>query len=202
MRRFRGTSFLLLNKIDRIPKALLLPLIDSYSRQHDFAEVFPISALTGDGLVPLVENWIARLPQNPPYFPTDQFTDQPERFLAAELIREKAILATREEVPYALAVLIERFEETERLIRIHATLFVERDGQKGILIGKGGAMLKRIGTAARLEIEHLLGTKVYLELFVKVHPNWRQNPALVRQLDWHRQLAQMSAHEIPGNDEP
>jgi GTP-binding protein Era len=202
MRRFRGTSFLLLNKIDRIPKALLLPLIDSYSRQHDFAEVFPISALTGDGLVPLVENWIARLPQNPPYFPTDQFTDQPERFLAAELIREKAIHATREEVPYALAVLIERFEETERLIRIHATLFVERDGQKGILIGKGGAMLKKIGTAARLEIEHLLGTKVYLELFVKVHPNWRQNPALVRQLDWHRQLAQMSAHELPGTDEP
>jgi GTP-binding protein Era len=148
--------------------------------------------MTGEGCFDLVKGWLARLPEAPPYFPPDQFTDQPERFLAAELVREKAIHATREEVPHAIAVLVDSFEEKEDLIKIRATIYVEREGQKGILIGKGGEMIKKIGTLARKEIESILGTRVFLELFVKVQPNWRQNAALVRQLDWHRQLEQLA----------
>jgi len=189
--RFKGPVFLLLNKVDAVSKPLLLPLIDRYRKLSDFAEIFPISARTGEGCLDLVKAWLARLPEALPYFPADQFTDQPERFLAAELVREKAILATREEVPHAIAVLTDSFDETGDLIKIRATIYVERDGQKGILIGKGGEMIKRIGTLARKEIESILGARVFLELFVKVQPNWRQNAAIVRQLDWHRQLEQL-----------
>jgi GTPase len=139
-----------------------------------------------------VESWIARLPENPPYFPLDQFTDQPERFLAAEFVREKAIRVTREEVPYAIAVIVEQFEEKTTLVHVTATIYVEREGQKGILVGKGGATIKKIGMEARLELEKVLGTKIFLELFVKVHANWRQKPGMVRQLDWHHQLERMS----------
>jgi GTPase len=192
VRRFHGPIFLLLNKVDRVRRQLLLPLIEKYAGLYDFAEVFPISALTGDGCPALVESWVARLPESPPYFPADQFTDQPERFLAAELIREKAILATRDEVPHAIAVLVDSFEEKKELVKIRATLYVEREGQKGILIGKGGETMKKIGTQARKEIEAILGAHIFLELFVKVQPNWRQNAVLVRQLDWHRQLEQLS----------
>jgi GTP-binding protein Era len=192
VRRFRGPAYLLLNKVDVIVKQKLLPMIDAYRRACEFAEIFPISALKGDGLALLVESWIASLPENPPYFPSDQFTDQPERFLAAEFIREKAIVATHKEVPYAIAVLVDSFEETEKLVHIRATIYVERDGQKGILIGKGGAMLKKIGTGARKELESLLGTKVFLELYVKVLANWRQRPAIVRQLDWRQQFNQVT----------
>lgn len=192
VRRFHGQVFLLLNKIDQIKKPHLLPLIDHYRREFEFAEIFPISALTGEGTLDLMNAWLARLPEAPPYFPPDQFTDQPERFLAAEIIREKAILTTREEVPYAIAVLLDSFEETENLIRIRATLYVEREGQKGILIGKRGVTMKKIGTEARKELESILGTRIFLELFVKVQPQWRQNPGIVRQLDWHRQLEQLS----------
>jgi len=189
--RFKGPVFLLLNKVDAVSKPLLLPLIERYRKLFDFAEIFPISARTGEGCLDLVKAWLARLPEAPPHFPADQFTDQPERFLAAELVREKAILATREEVPHAIAVLTDSFDETGDLIKIRATIYVERDGQKGILIGKGGEMIKRIGTLARKEIESILGARVFLELFVKVQPNWRQNAAIVRQLDWHRQLEQL-----------
>jgi GTPase len=192
VRRFHGPTFLLLNKVDRVRKQILLPLIERYAALYDFAEVFPISALTGEGCPALVDSWLARLPESPPYFPPDQFTDQPERFLAAELIREKAIVATREEVPHAIAVLVDSFEEKKELVKIRATLYVEREGQKGILIGKRGETMKKIGTQARREIESILGTHVFLELFVKVQPNWRQNSALVRQLDWHRQLEQLA----------
>jgi GTPase len=192
IRRFRGPVFLLLNKVDCVRKPSLLPLIDRYQRDFDFAEIFPISALTGDGCLDLVNGWLARLPEAPPYFPPDQFTDQPERFLAAELVREKAILATREEVPYAIAVLVDNFEEGKDLIRIRATIYVEREGQKGILIGKGGETIKKIGTLARKELESILAAHIFLELFVKVQPNWRQSPSIVRQLDWHRQLEQLS----------
>jgi GTP-binding protein Era len=192
VRRFHGPTFLLLNKVDRVRKQLLLPLIERYAALYDFAEVFPISALTGEGCASLVDSWLARLPESPPYFPPDQFTDQPERFLAAELIREKAIVATREEVPHAIAVLVDSFEEKKELVKIRATLYVEREGQKGILIGKRGETMKKIGTQARREIESILGTHVFLELFVKVQPNWRQNSVLVRQLDWHRQLEQLA----------
>ncbi|MHB8486755.1 MAG: GTPase Era [Candidatus Acidiferrales bacterium] len=192
VKRFSGPAYLLLNKVDRTRKDRLLPLIDRWRREHDFEEIFPISALTGEGTLDLVKSWIARLPEHPAYFPEDQYTDQPERFLAAEIVREKAILLTREELPHAVAVLVDDFEEGEKLLKIRATIYVEREGQKGILIGRGGSMMKEIGTAARKELEELLGVKIFLELFVKVQANWRGNRAMVKQLDWHRQLEQMS----------
>lgn len=192
VKKFSGPAYLLLNKIDRVKKDKLLPLIDRWSREHEFEEVFPVSALRGEGTKELLETWIARLPESPPYFPVDQYTDQPERFLAAEVIREKAIVLTREEVPHAVAVLVDDFEEGEKLLRIRATIYVERDGQKGIMIGRGGAKMKEIGTAARKELETMLGAKIFLEMHVKVQANWRQNRAMVKQLDWRRQLEQMS----------
>jgi GTP-binding protein Era len=191
----KAPAILLLNKVDAVAKERLLPLIEHYSKEHEFVEIIPISALTGDGLEIVLNEIIKRLPENPPYFPPEQYTDQPERFLASEIVREKAIVASRQEVPYAIAVLVDSFEEGAKLIRIRATIYVERDGQKGILIGKGGAMLKKIGTEARLELEELLGTKIYLGLYVKVLEDWRDRPALVRQLDWHRQLEQISASQ-------
>ncbi len=199
VKKFSGPTYLLLNKIDRVKKERLLPLIDRWRREHEFEEIFPVSALRGEGLSELLESWIARLPESPPYFPVDQYTDQPERFLAAEVIREKAIALTREEVPHAVAVLVDNYEEGEKLLRIRATIYVEREGQKGIMIGRGGAKMKEIGTAARKELEEMLGAKIFLELHVKVQPNWRENRAMVKQLDWHRQLEQMS--ESSENDE-
>ncbi|HTZ75115.1 MAG TPA: GTPase Era [Candidatus Aquilonibacter sp.] len=195
IRRFKGPVFLLLNKIDRIRKPMLLPLIDRYRQEFEFSEVFPISAQSGERCEELMKGWLARLPEGPPLFPPDQFTDQPERFLVAELVREKAILATKDEVPHAIAALVDSFEETEKLIRIRVTIYVEREGQKGILIGKGGETMKKIGSEARKEIESILDAHVFLELFVKVQPNWRQNAALVKQLDWHRQLEQLAERQ-------
>lgn len=192
---FSGPLLLALNKIDVVAKPLLLPLIDLYRKQREFAEIIPISARTGDGCGRLVDAIVRLLPEGPPYFPQDLSTDQPERFLAAEIVREKAIRATRQEVPYSLAVFVDRFEEGDRLLRIHATLQVERDSHKGILIGRGGAMLKRIGTEARRELEEILGTRIFLGLFVKVEPGWRNDPQKVRQLDWHRQLEQLTGEE-------
>ncbi|HVB33529.1 MAG TPA: GTPase Era [Patescibacteria group bacterium] len=191
-RRFSGPAFLLLNKIDRTEKPRLLPLIDAYRREHDWAEIIPISALTGQGIGVLAGELVRYLPEGPPYFPADQFTDQPERFLAAELVREKALALTEQEVPYSIGVAIDRFVESGRMIHIYATILVEREGQKGILIGKGGAMMKKIGTQARLDLEHLLGTKIYLEIFVKVQPGWRDNPSLVDRLDWRREFEELS----------
>src|SRR5215471_6469246 len=162
--------FLLLNKIDALEKEKLLPLIAEYRSQHEFAEVIPISALKRDGLDALLDAVVKVLPEGPRYFPKDQITDQPERFLVAELIREQVLLATDQEVPYATTVMIDQYEEGERLTRIAATIYCERDGQKAILIGKGGATLKRIGSAARFQIERVLGTRVFLELFIKVRP--------------------------------
>ena len=193
--RFKGPVYLLLNKIDRMKKQHLLPVLDRFRKEFDFTEIFPVSAQNGEGCEDVVKSWLTHLPEAPPLFPPDQFTDQPERFLAAEFIREKAILATKDEVPHAIAVLVDSFEETPKLLRIRATIYVERDGQKGILIGKGGETMKKIGTEARKELEAILGAKIFLELFVKVQPNWRQNAALVKQLDWHRQLEQMAERE-------
>ena len=190
-RRFRGPVYLLLNKIDLMAKGRLLPLIDAYQKEHGFAEIIPISALTGDGLDRFVTALLERLPEGPPHFPPEQFTDQPERFLAAEIVREKVIRATYKEVPHAVAVLVDSFEEEGKLIRIRATIYIEREGQKGIIIGRGGEMLKKTGTAARLELEEILGAKVFLELHVKVQRDWRENPAIVRMLDWRRQLEQL-----------
>ncbi len=192
VQRFDGKRFLLLNKVDRVTKTELLPMIEGHAKKGIFDEIIPISALKGDGVDRALEKFIEFLPAGAPQFPTDQYTDQPERFLAAELVREKAMEATTQEVPHAIAVICDAFEETEKLIRIRATIYVDREGQKGILIGSGGGNLKKIGTAARKELETILGTKIFLELYVKVLKNWRENPQIVRQLDWHWQLAQMA----------
>ena len=186
--RFRNKTILVLNKVDRVPKPKLLPLIDAFGKAFPFAAMVPISALKGDGCDALVKEILKHLPEGEPYFAEDQITDQPERFLAGEIIREKAIRLTYHEVPHALAVLIDKYEETPKLLRIHATLHVERDSQKKILIGQKGEMLKKVGTEARKELEKLLGTKIFLEMFVKVVPDWRENPSRVRELDWHTQL--------------
>ena len=178
-------AIVVFNKIDLVKeKAKLLPLIAHYRNLHPFAAFVPISAHKGEGLEDLKKEIVERLPEGPLYFPEDHITDQPERFLAAELIREKALLLTREEVPHSLAVLIDRWEDTPQITRIYATLFVERDGQKSILIGAKGSMLSRIGTLAREEMEKILGRKVYLSLFIKVQPDWREKAAFLNTIDW------------------
>jgi len=179
---------LLLNKIDALDKQKLLPLIAEYKSLHEFTEVIPISALKRDGLDMLLDTVVRALPEGPRYFPKDQLTDQPERFLVAELIREQVLLTTDQEVPYATTVLIEQYEEGERLTRIAAVIYCEREGQKAILIGKQGATLKKIGTAARLQIEKLLNTKVFLELFVKVQAGWRDSRQFIEETDWRKNL--------------
>jgi len=184
VKRSGHPCFLLLNKIDALDKQKLLPLIAEYRSHQDFAEVIPISALKRDGLDMLLDTVVRTLPEGPRYFPKDQITDQPERFLVAELIREQVLLAAEQEVPYATTVLIEQYEEGARLTRIAAAIFCERDGQKAILIGKGGATLKRIGSAARFQIERLLGMRVFLELFVKVRAGWRDSKQFVEETDW------------------
>jgi GTP-binding protein Era len=188
----RGTktkAFLLLNKVDLIrEKSKLLPLIERYREFYNFSEVIPISALKRKGLDTVLQMVIAALPAGPAYFPEDQITDQPARFMAAEIIREQVLLNTSEEIPYATSVIVDDFEEGARLTRIAATIYCERAGQKGILVGKGGRMLKKIGTSARLQIERMLETKVFLELYVKAEPGWRDSRRFVEELDWRRQL--------------
>jgi GTP-binding protein Era len=185
VRGSRTPALMALNKIDRLKdKALLLPAIEQYGALHDFAEFIPISALTGEGLDTLRAAILARLPEGPAYFPPGHITDQPERYLAGELIRERVIRETREEVPHAVAVLVEEWKDTPRLTRIAATIYVDREGQKGIVIGSKGLLLKKIGTLARQEIESLLARKVFLELFVKVRPHWRESREFLAALDW------------------
>ncbi len=189
LKRPRTKAFLVLNKVDLVrEKSKLLPLIEQYRKLYDFSEVIPISALKRKGLDSLLEMVIAALPAGPAYFPEDQITDQPSRFMAAEIIREQVLLNTSEEIPYATTVMVDNFEEGARLARIAATIYCERPGQKGILVGKGGKMLKKIGTSARLQIERMLGTKVFLELYVKAEPGWRDSRRFVEELDWRRQL--------------
>jgi GTP-binding protein Era len=205
VRRLDCPVVLVLNKIDAVRKEELLPLMAHWSGLHAFAEVVPISARKKEGLDLLLEKIVAVLPEGQRYFPRDQVTDQPERFLVAELIREKILMLTGEEVPYATAVVIERFEEPASakkmkdgrlpVTKIAAAIYCERRGQKAILIGKQGSMLKAIGTAARKEIEGLLGTRVFLELFVKVQEEWRSSRGFVEELDWRRQLEQMAAKQ-------
>lgn len=199
--RFGGKTILALNKIDLVPKPKLLPLIDAFTKAFPFAAVVPISARKGDGGEDLLQEIFKELPEGEPFFPEDQITDQPERFLVGEIIREKAIDLTYHEVPHALAVAIDQFEETPKLLRIHATLHVERESQKKILIGHKGEMLKKIGTAARKELEGLLGTKIFLAMFVKVVADWRENPQKVRELDWHTQLEALAEHQGKGEAE-
>jgi GTP-binding protein Era len=184
--RKMGTPVVLaLNKIDLVKeKARLLPLIERYQAIHEFADYVPVSAAKGHGLDDLRRVILAHLPEGPAYFPEDYVTDQPERYLAAELIREKVLLATRQEVPHSVAVVVDRWEETPVITRIYATIRVERGGQKAIVIGTRGAMLKRIGTLARQEMERLFGVRIYLDLHVRVEAGWREKPAFLNALDW------------------
>jgi GTPase len=212
VRKLDCPVFLVLTKIDLVAKDQLLPLIDSLTKQYNFAEVIPVSARKRDGLDLLLSKIVDKLPAGERYYPPDQYTDQPQRFMVAELIRERILVDTGEEVPYASAVVIERFEEPEPsplnkkgqpvrspLTRISAAIYCERDGQKAILIGKGGAKLKEIGTGARKQIESLLGTRVYLELHVIVEPGWRDSNSFIQSLDWRHQLEKLA--ENPGGDD-
>jgi GTP-binding protein Era len=194
--------FLLLNKIDTIQKDRMLPLITEYQALHEFKEIIPISALKEKGLDTLLEAIINVLPEGPHYFPKDQITDQPERFLVAELIREQVLHFTSQEVPHATTVLIDKYEERTKLTRIAATIYCEREGQKAILIGKQGANLKKIGTHAREQIELVTGTKVFLELFVKVQSGWRDSRDFVEETDWRRQLEHISAAMTKDQPDP
>jgi GTP-binding protein Era len=212
IRKLDCPVFLVLTKIDLVPKDHLLPLIDSLTRHYGFAQVIPVSARKRDGLDLLLRKIVEVLPTGERYYPKDQYTDQPQRFMVAELIRERILAETGEEVPYASAVVIERFEEpcvdpqhqTKRmhelarfpLTRIAAAIYCEREGQKAILIGKGGSKLKEIGTCARRQIESLLGTRVYLELHVIVEPGWRESRSFVESLNWRNQLERLSEEQI------
>ena len=205
--------FLVLTKIDLVAKDLLLPLIETLTKQYNFAQVIPVSARKKDGLDVLLRKIVEVLPTGERYYPKDQYTDQPMRFMVAELIRERILVETGEEVPYAAAVVIEQYEEAEPpapqrkkgqeparlpLTRIAAAIYCERDGQKAILIGKGGAKLKEIGTGARKQIESLLGTRVYLQLHVIVEPGWRESRPFIESLDWRNQLERLA--EKQGNE--
>lgn len=184
LREYSGRAILALNKIDLIRKPRLLPLIERYSRLYNFEEIFPISALKSEGTEDLLAAIASRLPQGPPLFPPDFYTDQPQRFLAGEMIREKVILHTHQELPYVTAVRIDGLQESERLTRIQATIIVEKESQKPIVIGAGGARLKQIGTEARIELEKLFPPKVFLELYVRVESDWRNNRRTLASLDY------------------
>jgi GTP-binding protein Era len=223
VRKLDCPVFLVINKIDLVRREELLPMINSMMKQFAFAEVLAVSARKRDGLDALIEKLVDRLPQGERYFPPEQFTDQPERFLVAELIRERILMETGEEVPYAAAVVIEKFEEPAPVVgkpkkprplkgggfaepvlpvtSISAVIYCEREGQKAILIGKQGAKLKAIGTGARKEIESLLGTRVYLELHVIVEPGWRESRGFIDTLDWRKQLEDMAARQAKETQE-
>ena len=191
IKRVETPAVLALNKVDAIKdKAALLPLIEQYREVYPFVDFVPISAKTGDGLDVLRRVIVERLPEGPAYYPEDHVTDQPERYLAAELIREKILQETREEVPHAVAVLVDSWQEERDLTRIFATVYVERPGQRAIIIGAKGAMLKRIGMLARGDLEALLGRHVFLDLHIKVEPAWREKPAFLNSLDWRTMAAE------------
>lgn len=183
MKRVPARAFLLLNKVDALrDKSKLLPLIDRYTKEREFIEVIPISALKGDGVEMVITKAFEYLPEAPLLYPEDEITDQPERVLAAELVREKILAVTGEELPYVTAVVTERWEEAEDITRIHCLIYVERASHRAIVIGRGGARLKQIGTAARADIEKLLGRHVFLNLFVKVREHWRDDERALNEL--------------------
>ena len=180
---------LALNKIDKITKKeKLIALLPAYQQIREFSAYIPISAAFGDQVDVLKNEIFKHLPEGEPIFPEDHVTDQPSRFIAAEMIREKLLDATEQEVPHSVAVFVEKWEETPKIIRVTATIFVEKEGQKAIVIGQGGAMIKKIGTEARLELEKFFEQKFYLELFVKVRPNWRENIEFLNELDWRKMI--------------
>jgi GTP-binding protein Era len=183
IKRIETPAFLVPNKVDRMKdKSKMLPLIGRYTSERDFAEVIPLSALTGDGVELLIKKAYEYLPEGPPLYPEDELTDQPERVIAAELVREKILKSTGEEIPYVTAVVTERWEESEETTRISCLIYVERPSHKAIVIGRGGARLKEIGTSARVDIEKLLGRHVYLSLFVKVREHWRDDERTLNEL--------------------
>ncbi|EPH93777.1 ribosome biogenesis GTPase Era [Enterococcus faecalis 13-SD-W-01] len=179
--------YLVINKIDKVHPDDLLGIIEDYSSQMDFAQVVPISATEGNNVERLMSTLIDEMPEGPQYFPDDQVTDHPEYFIVSELIREKVLFLTRDEVPHSVAVVIDSMKRNENnKVQIEATIIVERDSQKGIIIGKGGKMLKQIGTKARLDIEHLLGDKVFLELWVKVQKDWRDKRTYLQDYGYRK----------------
>ncbi|MFL5318418.1 MAG: GTPase Era [Myxococcaceae bacterium] len=199
LQREKKPVILAVNKVDEVQKGFLLPLIALYSNEFPFAEIIPISAKTGDGVELLLSKVYERLPEGPPMFDEDMLTDQAERQLVAEYIREQVLRHTRQEIPYSTAVLVEHFDETEReprpgikpsknglagLVRIMANIYVERESQKAIIIGKGGQMLKTIGSDARRSVERLLGTHVFLDLRVRVEERWSERPEALKKLGY------------------
>ena len=180
----RPKVFAILNKIDLIKKQKLLPMMQNYASMGLFDEIVPVSAATGDGVEALVGLFFANMQPGEPAYPIEDYTTQPERFFAAELIREKLLEHTKEELPYTTAVAVDRWEESDELIKIYATIVVERDSQKPIVIGKQGAMAKRIGTEARQELEATLGVKIFLDLHVAVHERWREDERFLGELEW------------------
>ena len=186
LKESRGIPFLVINKIDLVKRLTLLPLMDQYRNLYSFQEIIPISAMTGDGVEILLGEILKVLPESPPYYPEDMTTDQTERFWVSEVIREKVIERSYQEIPYSTAVTIEEFKEhpEKNLVVIKGTIHVERDSQKKIIIGKGGQKLKKIGEAARKEIETFLGTRVFLELWVNVEKNWTHDPRALDRLGY------------------
>lgn len=178
--------YLLINKIDEITPDDVMAIIEQYKNALSFKEVFPISALQGNNVPELLTSLIKELPNGPQYYPKDQVTDHPERFVISELIREKVLQMTRQEIPHSTAVYIESIKKQDEVLHIQATIIVERDGQKGIVIGKGGSMLKKIGTLARKDIENMMGNKVYLELWVKVAAHWRDKANLLNSYGYKK----------------
>jgi GTP-binding protein Era len=179
----RVPAILVINKLDRIQHPALLPLMEAYSTRFPFLEILPVSALTGEGIEPLLQAVLRHLPEGPRYYPEDMVTDLPERFIVAEMVREQILRLTREEIPYGVAVVVESFEEKpeKNLVVIQAAIIVERDSHKSIILGKRGAMIRNIGSGARIEIERLLGNRVFLELFVKVEKNWTESDRALKE---------------------
>jgi len=177
---------LVLNKIDLVKKPVLLNIMDRWSKAYPFEAIIPVSAISGNQIDELIEAIEPLLPEGPRYYPEDTITDQPERFIAAEMIREKVFRLTGQEIPYSTAVSVQSFSEERNgaLVKIHATIHVERSSQKGMIIGKNGSKLKMIGTEARKEIERMVGAKVYLKLFVRVHKNWSKDPKALRRFGY------------------
>ena len=196
VRKCEAPVILAMNKIDQLKERHhVLELLSAYKDKFEFAAYVPISAAKGEGLDILKKEIVARLPEGPALFPEDHITDLPQRFLGAEMIREQILLMMRQEVPHAAAVVVEKWEEKKKIIRVAATIYVERDGQKGILIGKGGESLKKIGTFARLSMEDFFGKQFFLELFVKVKPDWRESPEFLNEIDWRKMTGDEQENE-------
>ncbi|MBA4531030.1 GTPase Era [Brevibacillus halotolerans] len=189
LKKVNTPVFLVINKIDQIHPEELLPLIDEYRKHHDFKQIVPISALQGNNTDALLQSILMEMPEGPMYYPADQVTDHPERFIVAELIREKVLHLTREEIPHSIAVTVEEMKRGEngKTLYIYAAIYVERDSQKGILIGKRGDMLKEISKRARMDMERLLGEKIFLEVWVKVKKDWRNQERMLRNFGFYEE---------------